>query len=170
MDGQRARISPTSTITIPAARVAESSPVSPVVATPRRWTLSRPDAADSLLLGLGWLVGFVALMLLDPIPQPDFASIDAMGLGLPTPPAWVSVAQTAMIWGLFATWGSSVVRGRITPIAGLFAGFTALGLHLYCGFGGHIAMTNGFWQAQLAVVGVMTVASVAVLGRNVTRA
>jgi len=74
-----------------------------------------------------------------------------------------------MVLAMLATWAGSLMRSRLAPISAVLAGASALGLHLYCGLGGHVSMTAGFWLGQLAVIGAISIASTTVLAKGLNR-
>jgi hypothetical protein len=147
MDGKRARlIDPTlDHPTIPAA---------PPAAPPRTQALSEGWATA---LGLGWPLVFIAMLMLEPVPEnPEVASS-----------ALAVIVSFAFYIGLMATSVFAGGRHRAAAPAAVFTGLIAAGMVVSCPASGHHSF-GAWWFAELALLVAMLGVSFAGL-RHVLR-
>src|SRR5262245_21349450 len=144
MDGKRARdVDPTL-----------KHPKIPPAARPRTDVLSEGWAA---VLGLGWPIVFLVMLLLEPVP--DHPEVAASVLAV--------VVEMAFYAGMIVTSVFAGARERAAAPAAVLTGLVVVGMVVSCPVSGHHSL-GAWWFAELAVGVAMLAVSVAGL-REVTR-
>ena len=107
------------------------------------------------VLGLGWPVAFVAMTAMEPAPADPNAHV----------PLIVDVGAMVFLTTLALTCLTAATRSRIAAPAAVATGIVALAFAVSCPASGHHDF-GAWWFGELALLGSMTAAGVAALGRR----